>query len=255
MTAIGFGVDLSHHQDPAKVPWERFPGVVDFVLARASYGGGLRDRAVVEHARRARQTGARVGLYQFFRPSQTVADHLAMLRAVADAVSLTEGDIVPALDIELDPLPSAQPVSPSWEPACRELVEGIVDLWGDCLVYITRREWGMLGKPAWVLERPLWVAHYTADAAPASPGGVVPTIWQHRVGPFDARGPGGYDAAHPDYDQDRLLRPLPLIGHARSADILSDEERARIGGLVALTLDQSARGDGGPDAGERMRFG
>lgn len=254
MTAIGFGVDLSHHQPPAVVPWEKFPGVVDFVICRASYGGGLRDRAVVEHMRRARQTGAKVGLYQFHRPTQSVESHVEMFKAVAGAVDLREGDIVPAVDIELDPLPSSQPVEPSWEPHCRELCERVAELWGNCMIYITAREWRFLGSPAWVLKRPLWVSHFTASTAPASPGGAVPVIWQHRIGKFDPRGPGGYDVAHPDFDQDRQLLSLPLIGTTGEADILSDSERARIGGLVALTLDQSARENDGPDVGQRMRW-
>lgn len=246
----GYCVDLSHHQDPAAVPWERFRGTVDAIICRASYGAELRDRRVVEHMRRAREVGCRVGLYQFFRPSQSVAAHLETLRAVADAVQLREGDIVPALDVELDPLPTKTPVAPSWEPFVRELAEGIRDTWGDCMIYITRREWTQLGSPAWVTERPLWVAHYTLAATPASPGDVQPVMWQHRVGPFDPHGPGGYDAAHPDLDQSRILRPLPLIGGVAHPE-LSDEDRARVAGLVALTLDDTIRGD---DESRRFRY-
>ncbi len=249
MKAIGYGLDLSHHQHPSKVPWDRFPGAVDFCICRAGYGSGLRDRHVVEHVRRARETGTKVGLYLFYRPSQPVEEQWELLRSVADSVRIGEGDIVPALDIELDPLPKKTPVDPSWEPFCRTLVERMVECWGDALVYITQREWGMLGKPAWVLERPLWIAHYTAAAAPASPGKAAPVIWQHRVGPFNPNGPGGYDSDHPEYDQNRLLAPLPLIGGAERE--LSDSERERIMGLVALTSAETLADD---DAPERSRF-
>src|SRR5260221_2319033 len=242
MTTIGYGVDLSHWNDVNKVPWDSFPGIVDFVICRAAYGSGLRDRAVVEHMRRARQVVPKVGLYHFFRPSQDWSAQWDLLREVADAVQLTDGDIVPALDIELDPFPVPTPVSPEWEPACREFVEKISEVYGDAMVYITQREFGMLGKPAWVLRQPLWVAHYTAAAAPASPGGIIPTIWQHRVGPFDPKAPGGYDKVHPDFDQDRLILPLPIIGQPEP-DLLSNGERARIMGIIAETESEEIQDD------------
>ncbi len=253
---IGYGVDLSHHQNPASVPWDRMRGTVDFVFARSSYGSRLRDKHCQEHVRRAREIGAKVGLYHFFRQSQATAEQWETMQAMAALVKLDDGDIVPAIDIELDPVPMPQPVSPEWEPRCRKLVELVVEAYGDAIVYITQREWGMLGKPAWVLERPLWVAHYTGATAPASPAGKLPHIWQHRVGPFLPNGPGGYDSKRPELDQNRLIQPLPLIGHARSRDLLSDADRARISGLVALTLDESIRSEGADEShgGERFRF-
>lgn len=209
-----FGIDLSHHQDPATQPWDRYQGKVDFVICRASYGGELRDRQVTGHMERARAIGAKVGLYQFFRPTQSVSSHWDQLRAVADLVKLGEGDIVPALDIERDPMPKPQgvDVSAAWSAPCEELVGRIVEAFGDAMVYITQREWGMLGKPEWVLKRPLWIAHYTAAAKPATPNNVDATIWQHRVGPFDPQGPGGYDKARPLLDHNKGLKDLPLIG-------------------------------------------
>jgi GH25 family lysozyme M1 (1,4-beta-N-acetylmuramidase) len=208
-----FGIDLSHHQLAASQPWHSYEGKVNFVICRASYGGELRDRQVLEHVKRARQIGAKVGLYQFFRPSQSVASHWDQLRAVADLVGLGAGDIVPALDIERDPLPSpGSDVGKDWSPKCEELVSRIVETFGDALVYITEREWTLLGSPGWVLQRPLWVAHYTNAAKPASPRGMEPTIWQYRVGPFDPQGAGGYVKANPALDHNRGLKDLPLIG-------------------------------------------
>jgi GH25 family lysozyme M1 (1,4-beta-N-acetylmuramidase) len=89
-----FGIDLSHHQSSAGQPWNRYEGKVQFVICRASYGGELRDREVVNHMAHARKIGAKVGLYQFFRPSQSVSSHWDQLRAVAELVKLGEGDLV-----------------------------------------------------------------------------------------------------------------------------------------------------------------
>jgi GH25 family lysozyme M1 (1,4-beta-N-acetylmuramidase) len=220
MAIQSFGIDLSHHQKSAFQPWDKYAGKVDFVICRASYGGLLRDREVISHMQHARGIGAKVGLYQFFRPGQSVDQHWDQLRAVADLVKLGEGDIVPALDIERDPLPApGADVSPAWAAACEELVGRIVDTFGDALVYITQREFNLLGAPKWVLARPLWVAHYTNAQKPLTPNNVAPTIWQHRVGPFDPEGPGGYDKAHPELDHNRGLGALPLIGAAPDAGL------------------------------------
>src|SRR6478609_6873957 len=129
-----FGIDLSHHQLAAKQPWNQYEGKVDFVICRAAYGGSLRDREVVAHMQRARAIGAKVGLYQFFRPNQTVDQHFDQLRAVADLVKLGEGDLVPALDIEHDPLPAlGVDVSKAWNAHCEELVGRIAETYGDAL--------------------------------------------------------------------------------------------------------------------------
>jgi hypothetical protein len=216
-----FGIDLSHHQLSAALPWSKYEGQVDFVICRASYGGLLRDRQVVEHVKHARAIGAKVGLYQFFRPTQSVTQHWDQLRAVADLVALGDGDIVPALDIEHDPLPQPKgvDVSPAWAGPCEELACKIVDTFGDALIYITQREWGMLGSPAWVLERPLWVAHYTNAPQPATPHDLPATIWQYRVGPFDPKGGGGFDKARPELDHNHGLKDLPLIGKLPDAGL------------------------------------
>jgi len=217
------------------------------VIARAGYGSA-RDRHVSEHVARSRDIGAKVGLYLFFRPSEPIEPQLDTLLDVAEAVGLGPGDIVPALDIEQDPIPSPQEVSPDWSAPCLDFVEALEARFGGALVYITQREWGMLGKPEWVLKRPLWVAHYTAAKQPATPGNVPATIWQHRVGAFDPAGPGGYTAPKDlpsgsiQLDQNRLLLPLPLILPA-----ITDEDRERVPGLVAETIARELREDADTD--------
>lgn len=250
LPSIGYGVDLSHHQNPARVPWEQMRGHVDFVICRAAYGAELKDKHVVEHVRRAREIGAKVGLYLFFRPSQAIGTQWDTFREVAGSVGYGEGDIVPALDIEDDPLPTYTKVDPSWSPFCRDLASRMADAYGGVMLYLSAWEWALLGKPDWPLDYPLWVPDYTAAPAPPTPGGAVPTIWQHRVGPFAPLGPGGYNKLHPDIDQDRLIRPLPLIGGVPQP-VIPDEERSRIMGLIALTLSNSVQEDLAPN---RMRY-
>lgn len=241
-TPIGYGIDLSHHQDPAKLPWELFRGHVDFVFARASYGGKLLDKNAPEHVRRARGIGAKVGLYQFYRPSQTVAEHWDAFRLMVDRCGIVQGDLVPALDIELDPLPKAQPVTPAWSDACEELSGKMLVEYGDCIIYVTQREWGFLGRPSWVLDRPLWCAFYSTASKVASPNDKAPLLWQHRVDDFVPYGGGGYDKeAKLQVDQSRLFDEIPLIGAAPTT--ISNEYRERVNGQIALALDHAVNDD------------
>jgi hypothetical protein len=206
-----FGIDLSHHNPPARVPWQKLseqPGA--FAICRATYGT-MADRFLVEHVRDARAHEVRVGLYAFFRISQPVADQVAAFRKQAAACDYELGDICPWLDIELDPLPKAQKVAPSWSGPAFEFASALRECFGACGIYITQADWHALGKPGWVLDLPIWVAHWTGAAKPATPGGVAYAAWQYRVGPFDPKGAGGYDKARPELDQNRAVEPLPVV--------------------------------------------
>lgn len=207
-----YGIDVSHHQNPNGVPWAAVGAANGFAICRASYGSALSDRWFLEHVSRARQNRVHVGAYHFFRPSQPWPKQAELFLRQLRAAGFGPGDIIPWIDIEDDPIPKNQPVTPMWDGACEEFCRAVDREYGQCGVYITRRGWKMLGSPEWVLERPLWVAHYTSAAEPATPGDGIATwtMWQHRVGPFELNGPGGYFKDHPDLDQNRA-KFLPLI--------------------------------------------
>jgi len=194
---LNYGIDVSHYQStvaPGGVPWSllRQSGC-EFAMVRACYGTS-RDERAVEHVRNARAVGMAVGLYHFFRISQPVTDQLAAFCAQALACGIRVGDIAPAVDIEDDGRTGPK-IDPSWSDAAEVFTGGLVANFGEALVYITQRDFGRLGKPAWVLDRPLWVAHYTGAAKPATPSGADWAIWQHRVGPWAMNGQGGAYAA------------------------------------------------------------
>jgi len=231
MNIVGYGIDLSRHQDPTTLPWATFQGKVDFVIVRANYGTKL-DASAKEHIRRARDIGAKVGLYSFYRPGQSWIDQASALESVADSVKLTSGDIVPSLDIEDDPFSMPKEVSPAWEDGCRRIIERWCDLYGDAMVYINQRLWTSLGRPEWVLHRPLWVENYKI-IEPASPAGMPPTVWQHRIDLFEQYGPSTAPEPPPPgtIDQNLLLLPLPLVGCRPT-----DDDQARVQALVAENL-------------------
>jgi lysozyme len=205
-----YGIDVSHHQQPGSLPWETFNDKATFCIVRASYGT-MRDRLMLEHLKRARGAGLKVGCYHFFRPSQPMKAQLDIFLAQLDLAKIGSGDIVPVLDVEADPFPTLQHVSPAWQDPVRQILGALRDRFTNAMVYITQREFGQLGSPEWLLSFPLWVAHYTGAQAPATPAKRPWTIWQHRVAPYVAFGPGGYDKDRPELDQNRAV-DLPLIG-------------------------------------------
>lgn len=209
-----FGIDVSHHQAARVVPWATIAQTATFCICRSGYGALLRDREVANHMKAARAHGLKVGLYHFFRSIHSVSSQLDLFRSVADQVGCQTGDIVPFVDIEKDPVPaSGAEVEPAWSEPARQLVEAIASEVGGCGVYITQREFKMLGSPEWVLQRPIWCAHYT-KGAPDTPANRPVHIHQHRVGLYDPNGPGGYYGSQGGLilDQNRALLPLPLIG-------------------------------------------
>jgi hypothetical protein len=228
-----FGIDLSHH-NPAQ-PWTQRSGC-KFAICRSSYGL-MKDRMTAQHIAGARAAGMKVGLYHFFRPSQDAQQQLDVFLHGLDAVKIGGGDIVPTLDVELDPLPTATPVGKAWQDGVRRVLDGLRDRYGNAMVYITQREFGMLGAPEWLLAFPLWVAHYTAAAKPATPGNRAWTLWQYRVGQYQLEGAGGYDKAHPELDQNHAV-DLPLIGAVKQAPLAApqhvDTDDTDLEDLIAL---------------------
>lgn len=241
---IGYCIDVARHQDPATLPWNLYRGNVDAVIVRMTNGVTL-DRRAIAHAAKTREIGAKLGAYSFFRSEQPIGDQFAALQVATDSCHLTASDIVPALDIE-DDEPNGNLIAPAWSSKAEDLAGRIVEEWGDCLIYVTQRDFGRLGKPEWVLHRPLWCANYR-EGKPATPAGMPCVMWQHRVGNFWPAGPGGaFDgpkqpksppkAIAPLIDQSRILAPLPLVGSR-----ITEEDREKVAQLVALSLADEAR--------------
>jgi lysozyme len=203
-----FGIDVSHFQNttaPAGVSWPTIAQKSTFAIARATYGAS-KDSSAPAHIRNARAVGLQVGLYHFFRSTQGVAEQLDAFCAQALACKVGMGDIAPALDVEDD---LTAKLDPSWEPKLGAFADGLLAEFGEAMIYITQRDWHRLGKPLWILDRPLWVAHYTQAPKPATPANKPCAIWQRTVGPYNPGGPGG--AIDPKVlDQNVADGPLPL---------------------------------------------
>lgn len=201
-----YAIDVSHHQQPSALDWAgmRTAGC-DLCIVRLTYGTKKDERAK-EHIARARDNGFAIGAYAFARTVESAADQFQAFGEAAEAADYGRPeDVVPALDMEDDT--EKRPISPAHVPIFRDFALFLHN-WKSqgAYAYITQRDWGRLGKPAFVLAMPLFVAHYAPPTRlePATPNGMPWALWQHRVGPFQIQGPSGYDAAHPVLDQSRV---------------------------------------------------
>jgi hypothetical protein len=206
-----YGIDVSQWQDPAApagYPWPLLSERASFSIARASYGTRPDARAQA-HTQAARLEAMQVGLYHFFCVKQPIVAQLDVFCAVAVKCGIGAGDILPALDVEDD---GPNKVGPDWEPLVRQAVDLLSSEFGGAMLYLTQAAWIQMGRPAWMLEHPLWVAHYTNAPKPLSPGDLRPAIWQNRVGPFNPGAPFvAREATRPNaIDHNVAVDALPL---------------------------------------------
>lgn len=177
------GLDLSHHQDPEKLDWGRATKELDFLIFRATYGTA-RDRDIEAFVALAREHGIPFALYHFYRPSEPATAQVEAFRQTAIAVGYRAGDGAPWVDVEDDPVPTMQPVSPAWADGLRRVGRYLLDDWGEVGSYgnaVDLVDLGEQGREFWA-PRPKWVAHWTARPKPIHVwGGDNWDIWQHAV--------------------------------------------------------------------------
>lgn len=187
ISSLQFGCDVSSYQAPTLVDWS--DSRIAFAILKASEGSA-EDKRVREHAAAVHNAHKPLGLYHFFHPDGDLRGQFEAFDTVAGAVGYGhEGDIVPAIDVEYY---RKHEVTPAWCGPLREFAEMFTEAFGARpLMYCSQSTWVCLGRPAWLLEFPLWVPFYMMDgltpAAKLSPNHVPGNrtdwcIWQRYVG-------------------------------------------------------------------------
>ena len=210
------GCDVSYCQSPSLVPWgdER----VEFAIVKATEGVHT-DINAAAHVAKIRAANKPLGLYHFFHPEIDRRAQFEEFDACSRAVGYGKpGDIVPAIDLEYF---HGHEVLPTWSHPALELAEMFAEAFSARpLLYCSAATWVCMGRPAWVLEHPLWVPMYMIDgyAPPATlapkyvPGGGEWAIWQYFVGPLFAEKQASKARGAVDHNR---ARRLPLIGSAQ----------------------------------------
>jgi lysozyme len=162
------GIDVSKYQ--GTIDWKEIAKEQKFAFIRVSDGIRYPDPKFGINWRRARGKGIRQGVYQFFRPAQSVAEQLdLMFGMLEEAGGLVAGDLPCALDLE-----TTDGCSPSLiEEGCLEWMTQVEERTKlRPILYVGPAFWLNAGLSEKLAKFPLWIAHYTTRSGPW-----VPTEW------------------------------------------------------------------------------
>lgn len=214
MTYPFFGLDVSYCQSLDLIPWE--DDRIDFGIVRATHGAAV-DVKAEGHCARIHAAKTRLGLYAFFEPRATGAQHFEAFHHLADKVGFgTSGDLAPVVDVEFYP---GHPVTRDWDVPVGEFVDLLEETYlVPPLLYLTKGTWLQMGKPSWALRCNFWIPRFPLEGHPMNltppppsvvPGGNEWAIWQFGAGKLygsvqEGRKPYSVDQNRAQY--------LPLVG-------------------------------------------
>ena len=237
------GFDVSHHQDPAQVPWAELKRQgFEWCYIRAAYGCKP-DRRFQEHVAQARRHGILWGPYLYLRDTGGHADTpTEQIAQFADQIFGWDPDLFPCLDVEEE------------EPSRQYLIEAgkggeyLEAEFGQCVLY-TGAVYRVVNKLQWN-HGPLWVADYDGEiygfgfTRPGWSNWTRPNAHQHTCkGEVAGYGPLDLNVAH-DLDafriQPAVAEPAPgdrvpelVLRLRRHLDHLERLPAGRERGLVA----------------------
>lgn len=164
------GIDVSYYQ--GEIDWDAVQADgVSFAFIRVSDGRNHSDSQFARNLQEARRVGLRRGVYQFFRPDQDVNAQADLL--INGIQVLQQGDLPPVLDVEDD----AGLSSAALQARVKQWLDRVEAALGvKAIIYTGAYFWrDEIGDPAWALDYPLWVAHYTSSCA------LTPEPWSRWV--------------------------------------------------------------------------
>jgi GH25 family lysozyme M1 (1,4-beta-N-acetylmuramidase) len=167
------GIDVSYHN--ATIDWNTVAGGgVKFAFIRVSDGANFKDPKFAENWSGAKQAGVIRGVYQFFRPGQSISSQAKLVIDALKADPIGAGDLPVVLDVE-----TKDGVSDS-------KVRSRMQQWLDLVEQGTGRK-PMIYTAAFMQttvgssfsKYPLWVANYTTKCPLVPSGWKDWQIWQH----------------------------------------------------------------------------
>lgn len=171
------GIDVSDYQ--GNVDWKKVKAAgITFAFIKATEGGTIVASTLARNRQDARAAGIICGYYHFFHPRTKVDAQVDNF--VSSLGSLNQGDLPPALDLEVPnewqslSLAERNRRIKQWLDAVKS------KLGADPIIYCSSHfPDNVLGNPAWLKDYPLWVADYHAGAPRVPKPWQIWTLWQY----------------------------------------------------------------------------
>ena len=166
------GIDVSYYQ--AEIDWEQVRASgVEFAFIRVSDGEDTPDPMFELNWGGAKAAGLRRGMYQYFRPTESVVAQADL--AIAMATKRGVGELPPVLDIEDDgglaPIVVAK--------RARQWIDRVAKQLHVVPIVYTYPDFWRRGGGEPLGAQPLWLAHYTTACPTVPPPWQDWQFWQH----------------------------------------------------------------------------
>ena len=166
------GIDVSYYQ--AEIDWEQVRASgVEFAFIRVSDGEDTPDTMFELNWGGAKAAGVRRGMYQFFRPTESITAQADLV--IAMTKKRGAGELPPVLDIEDDGGLAAVVVA----KRARQWLDRVTKaLHVEPIIYTYPDFWRRGGGEV-LGSQPLWLAHYTTACPTVPPPWQDWRFWQH----------------------------------------------------------------------------
>jgi GH25 family lysozyme M1 (1,4-beta-N-acetylmuramidase) len=176
------GIDVSHWQEQINWPMVAAAGK-KFVIMKATEGTGFVDPMYATNHAGARAAGIATTAYHFASPDSTQGEAIAEANHFVDVAQLTDGDLIPALDLEVAGGLSTTGLR-NWVAGWLAQVAARIGV--KPMIYVSPNFWvNHMGDTRWFADagyQILWIAHWgvSSPTVPAQNwGGRGWTFWQY----------------------------------------------------------------------------
>ena len=164
-------IDISHHQDPNSINYDRLAEQISGVIIRAAYGSRS-DRSVERHYAEFARRNVPVGIYHY------ITEYMPVQEQVNKRKSVLAGKIYPLglwTDVELEA--GATPLRKRTVDEYIRLTESqVAPIYG---IYTSKHYWSLIMGGAYYTDKKLWVAAHYYQIPPLPTGWDNWWLWQY----------------------------------------------------------------------------
>lgn len=165
-------IDISHHQNPGLIDYDKLASQIDGVIIRAAYGNKP-DTAFEQHYEEFNKRGVPIGVYQFITEYMPVEEQVQTLYEMV----MQDKNIPLGFWADVENETGADSLTKQTVHTYMQQVEAL--LGKEFGIYTSASQWAAIMGGTYYTNRKLWVAHY-GTAYPALPMGWKSFwLWQY----------------------------------------------------------------------------